>query len=66
MIVLNVGDTKMAIYLLGCMIAALMLYDDYLDDYPEVCDNTESGIIFFIGIMGSWITVLLMLWKKYS
>lgn len=56
----------MVIYLLGCIIALYLLIEDYKNTYPEVCEYSEAISIFCFGTMISWITVMLLIWKRIN
>lgn len=46
------------IYIIGCIIAFVLLLKAYQAALPDVCELKESIPIFVIGTFGSWFTVL--------
>lgn len=56
----------MIIYLLGSVIAFIMLAQEYDKEYPNVCTYAETISIFAIGILASWLAVVFLLIYKYT
>lgn len=56
----------MEIYLIGCIIATIILAYEYKKTPNDAsCEINETIAIFSIGIMSSWCTVAAYLFSKY-
>ena len=52
------------IYLVGCVIAYLVLDKEYTDNLPQSLECDDACVVYTFGIMLSWITVIIYLYNK--
>ena len=52
------------IYLVGCVIAFLVLDKEYTDNLPQSLEYDDACVVYTFGIMLSWITVIIYLYNK--
>lgn len=52
------------IYLVGCVIAFLVLDKEYTDNLPQSLECDDACDVYTFGIMLSWITVIIYLYNK--
>ena len=54
-----------AIYLVGCVIAFLVLDKQYKDCLPESAYCEDSCAVYAFDTMMSWLTVAIYIYRKY-